>query len=508
VKNGFVQSMAWLHTWAGLVVGWVLFVIFFGGTVACFDKELDYWMSPALHGRPPAPASLDAADAAVRRDFPDASMWYLRPPTARAPMTGAFVIQPGKPFEDFNLDPADGSRIPGTVGGDFFFALHYDLQAGTAGIYLVGLAGMLMLAALVSGVVIHRRLFKDFFVFRPRGGAQRAWLDGHNLTAVLGLPFHLMIAYTGVAIMVSSYMPAGVQVAYDGNVAAFFQALSDDRPRAEQHRPPPRRASLDAILADARRRLGGEALYLEIENPRDAAITVAVTEAGDGQVAGGARTLAYDGVDGRFLRESRPPAAAYRVYQFLGGLHRVQFGGAPFRWLYFLLGAAGCAMLACGMQVWVEKRAKAVAAAGIRSGYGLVRALNVGVVAGLPLASVALLWANRLLPADLAGRAGAEARIFVLAWLAALAWGVARLRGGRPWRELFGATAAGLLLLPLLNAARTPASALPASLARGDWRLAGVDLTVLALGLLFAWLGWRCGRSRSLRARAAAQASA
>ena len=49
MKNTFSQSMAWLHTWGGLIVGWVLFAIFLGGTLACFDKELDYWMRPALH---------------------------------------------------------------------------------------------------------------------------------------------------------------------------------------------------------------------------------------------------------------------------------------------------------------------------------------------------------------------------------------------------------------------------------------------------------------------------
>ncbi|MBF3169235.1 PepSY domain-containing protein, partial [Pseudomonas aeruginosa] len=30
-----------------------------------------------------------------------------------------------------------------------------------------------------------------------------------------------------------------------------------------------------------------------------------------------------------------------------------------------------------------------------------------------------------------------------------------------------------------------------ASLQRGDWVLAGVDLSLLGLGLLCAWLGWR-----------------
>ena len=38
------QSMAGLHTWGGLLPSWLLFVILFAGTLACFDKELERWM--------------------------------------------------------------------------------------------------------------------------------------------------------------------------------------------------------------------------------------------------------------------------------------------------------------------------------------------------------------------------------------------------------------------------------------------------------------------------------
>ncbi len=34
MKQGFRQSMNWVHTWSGLLVGWVLFMVFAAGT-AC-----------------------------------------------------------------------------------------------------------------------------------------------------------------------------------------------------------------------------------------------------------------------------------------------------------------------------------------------------------------------------------------------------------------------------------------------------------------------------------------
>src|SRR5690606_25108136 len=95
-----------------------------------------------------------------------------------------------------------------------FVHMHYEFHAGTLGIWIVGFFAMAMLVALVSGIIIHKRIFKDFFTFRSAKG-RRSWLDAHNASSVLTLPFHLMIAYTGLATFVALYMPAGVIAHYD-----------------------------------------------------------------------------------------------------------------------------------------------------------------------------------------------------------------------------------------------------------------------------------------------------
>ncbi|MDU7523532.1 MAG: PepSY-associated TM helix domain-containing protein, partial [Roseomonas mucosa] len=40
--------MAWLHTWSGLLVGWVLFAVFLTGTAAYLRPEISYWMRPEI----------------------------------------------------------------------------------------------------------------------------------------------------------------------------------------------------------------------------------------------------------------------------------------------------------------------------------------------------------------------------------------------------------------------------------------------------------------------------
>ncbi|HEV7314113.1 PepSY-associated TM helix domain-containing protein [Sphingopyxis sp.] len=62
MKNGFRQSMAWLHTWTGLVLGWLLFAIFVTGTASYFQEEITAWMTPEVRSVP-----VDGPKASPRR---------------------------------------------------------------------------------------------------------------------------------------------------------------------------------------------------------------------------------------------------------------------------------------------------------------------------------------------------------------------------------------------------------------------------------------------------------
>lgn len=496
MKNSLRQAMAWLHTWAGLLSGWLLFVVFVGGTLACFDRELDDWMRPALHDLAgPQPTRFDAAFERVEAEAPDAHMWWAHVSSARKRGVEAFWFNDDGSEGAVLLDPRDGAAIPGTAGGQFFFRLHYDLHAGLWGMYAVGLLGMMMLVALVAGVITHKKIFKDFFMLRWRGGGQRAWLDGHNLAGVLGLPFHVMIAYTGVAIFAASYIFGGTQAAYGGDTEAFFADAGGFYEREETGKALTSRHSVDALVADAERRMGVPVDWASIHHPADGSALIAFGTDHSRRVAWDMQQVQYDAATGAFVHQSAPATAGYTAYAFLGGLHMAQFGGAPLRWLYFVLGLAGCVMLATGMQVWVRKRAQRCATAGLVSGHGLVRALNVGVVAGMPLACASMLLANRLLPAAIEHRASAEITVFCSVWALAAVWGAARDRVGRGWRDLFLATAIAMAAIPVVNAATAADSHLGATLARGEWALAAVDLVALAFAFGFALLARAAGRN-------------
>ena len=137
------------------------------------------------------------------------------------------------------------------------------------------------------------------------------------------------------------------------------------------------------------------------------------------------RTVNFDASSGELLHAQPSYAPGYATYGWLTGLHMIQWGGQLVRWMYLLLGLSGAMMIFGGLQVWLAKR-EARGSLGV----GLVRALNLAVCGGLPLASLALLWGNRLLPTQLAGRDTWEIRVFCASWALVALWAIVRRNSG------------------------------------------------------------------------------
>ncbi len=523
-KQSFTQSMAWLHTWGGLLLGWVLFAIFLTGTLAVFDKEIDGWM------RPEVPAYTGGQEDALQRAMDylqarhaDAPSWNINLPTVRSSNLSVSTGEQRRGGGQL-LDPATGEPISAreTAGGGFFFRFHFTLNMPrNIGIWVVGLAAMAMLVALISGIVIHKKIFKDFFTFRP-GKGQRSWLDAHNASGVLLLPFHLMITYTGLVIFYLLYMPAAVDTLYDGDRQAASRDLRGGAEQRTERAPPGGRgqrpdsgtaqiragdpvflshsvaavplAPLGPILAQAEAAMGPVG-GLSIQNPgrTDARIDVRPVLGNRIELTKG-RSMSFDGVSGVVLRmpdESRPSLLTQRV---MAGLHFAQFGGYPIRWLYFLCGMVSCAMIATGLVHFCIKRRRKYAEQSVpsRRFHRLVESLNLAVVVGLSLACIGLLWANRLLPVQVPQRGEWEVRVFFLIWMVALAHALWRptLRG---WAEQLTLLALLCVTLPLLNVAT--AGGVPWADPRRLW----LELCCVMMGATLLWLARKVG----LRADAA-----
>ncbi|MDQ0073330.1 putative iron-regulated membrane protein [Variovorax boronicumulans] len=524
MKEGFRQSMAWLHTWSGLLVGWVLFMVFAAGTASYFKDEITFWMKPELHAvSPTAAPQAKAAESAVaflQQRGANAPRWFITLPTEREPSTSVLYLKPPPPagaapverrrrFDQALLDPATGQAVTApreTRGGEFFYRLHFDLHYMPAiwARWIVGFCAMFMLVAIFSGIVTHRRIFKDFFTFRPKKG-QRSWLDAHNVTAVLALPYHAMITYTGLVTLMFMYMPWAPQTAYKehGGTEAFlaeaFPGGGRTQFKASGTKAP--LAPIAPMVAAASSHWNGAPVgRITVHVPNDANAVVSIARAGTERLSYDQPSMQFNGVTGAQIGTfGDMPKAAAEARGVLYGLHIGRFADPLLRGLFFLSGLAGCLMVATGLLLWAVKERQKFAKTlkqGGRIGWGLrlVDGLNLGAIAGLPMAMAAFFWANRLLPLDVADRGEAEIGWFFIVWGAGAVLGLLRPTL-RMWQAQLALGALLFVLLPVLNAFTGPAP-LTVSLRSGPSAVAGFDLVAIALGMGLAGAAWLVERKR------------
>ena len=535
MKEGFRQCMAWLHTWVGLVTGWVLLLVFVTGTAGYFQFEITRWMKPELPLRPAMPAVATAqgvatAQSLLARQAGDAERWIIHVDGGRDSMDWR-LHWPGLQenldhgYGSIVIDPVTGARLPteagqprGTGGGNALYRMHYELHAmpRETAILIVGFSTMLMLLAIVSGVITHKKIFADFFTFRP-GKGQRSWLDAHNVVSVMALPFFVIITYSGLVFFMDHYLPAAMHAEYGWNKLWPNKGYSTPlNPRANSRFDPDFRlnpewddalpgSGLRAPLADLRGPLriaetawgAGQVSRIWVEHPGQQGARVTIFRKFPGPMRS-EQALLFDGVSGLPSSEPRQQSRAGGVWQaqnLLTDLHEGVFAGWTLRWLYFLSGLLGCTMIATGLVLWTVKRRRKQQN---EFGFRLVDTLNIATVAGLWSALAAYFWANRLLPLDLAGRAAWEQHSMYIVWGVMLMHATLRLRftdALRVWQEQLWLAAAALCAVPLLNALTTERH-LGVTLRAGDWVLAGVDLTLLALGLFLAMAAVKVGRKR------------
>ncbi|KIC83571.1 MULTISPECIES: PepSY-associated TM helix domain-containing protein [Pseudomonas] len=498
------QAMLWAHRVLGLGISTLLLIAFFMGSLAVYDRELDSWMLPALRVAPAAaPLSLDQQvlpRVAGLSEGKALLQWYVQLPDARRPLLRfqAWSVE-REGFSRFLLPGNDGVMLAaGSRGGEFFYRLHYTLNinAWNLGTRLLGLAAAVGLIALIAGVCIHARLFQDLFTLRA-DKAPRRLLDLHNLTGVFALPFHVLILLSGLLILFPLYLPAAIDALYPGQPEQFaVQAnAAFNRPAAGMPGP---LASIDGMLAEARQHWGGGApAFVRVWHPGDANAYVEISRSLADRLSLDGQTLYFDGASGRLLHASRLlPAAA--VLDVLAGLHVAHFHQPGLRVLYFFAGLSGCVMLASGLLYWLAKRRLQQPAAD--RGAMAITLLCSALITGMPLATLAMLVANRCLPLTLSGRADWEVRVFFAAWLLAglhALWMIGRCAQARaPWAAQCLAISTLALLAVLSNAWSTGDHPWRA-LSQGLWAVAGVDLALLVSALLAGSLGWR------LRQRAA-----
>lgn len=515
MKEGFRQAMAWLHTWTGLIFGWMLFAIFLTGTLSYFKEEITHWTKPEIQSHPLNPAaSLDLAQRYLQANAAGSSTWFIRLPGERESAMSVGYRDPDpaskRGFLGSELDAASGQVVEAreSMGGEFFYRFHFQLQMPHPwGRYLSTFCAFIMLLGLITGIITHKKIFKEFFTFRP-GKGQRSWLDGHNAIGVLVLPFHLMISYSSLVIFMYMVMPAGIIASY-GDTDGYFSDLFGGEENVQPAGVSASQVPLSSLYAKVLEQAPGAHLNLiRVQNPGDANARVTLSRASADSVAYQRSTnWTFDGATGALVAQGAPESAAMKTSFTFVGLHMGNFAGPWLRWLYFVFGVAGTAVIGTGLVMWLGKRQlKHAKSERQPPELRLVEVLNIASMSGLLLGVAAFFWANRVLPVTFEARSDWEVNAFFLAWGLSLVHAVLR-PGRRAWGEQLALGAAAFALLPLLNGLTT-GHGLNRSIPAGDWAMAGFDLTALGAGLFLAWAARKMLRAPKPLAKRAARGKA
>ncbi len=485
ISSEFRKSMTWIHTWLGLLAGWILYAVFFTGTISYYHKELSIWMKPeTVQSTATENTSLVAAKVAMQA-LKNVDMLYVTLPSQRQNTISTMNIATDPETKkrmkvSKNYDATTGEEIETrkTAGGGFLYKFHVNLYGvpKNVGEWIVGIATFFMLITIVTGVLIHKRIFKDIFVFRPDKKI-RNWMDGHILISIAALPFFIMITYSGLILSLKFMMPWAVEANYD-NYRTYNQELRKDltaqnaqpintiqetkskqeynkenmsekrekRDNSENRKSRNKKQTVDFSeekLAEIYKKANeiwpdNIGTFQITKDAKSGNITVTFRQKNHNTIfysKAGMRSLVFDGNSGKLktkIDEHYTDNAILATQASLMSLHFAWFANSATRFAFFVFGILGTLIIATGLVLWSKKRESKYENKN-HIGYRIVEVLNIGTIVGMFIAFCAYLSANRFLPVDMENRAVWEINIFFIAWLTAYIW--ASLRGKKAWME-------------------------------------------------------------------------
>lgn len=415
------QSMAWLHSWTGLLLGWLLFAIFLTGSLSYYRHDMTAWTQPAFHHMQTAqPQAILSSFDYLQRHATDAQSWNIQVASTDNPVNTIYWQKNDGSYVFKQLDPRTQQEINllPTQGGDFFYNFHFQLFGLPIvfGRLLVSFAAFIMLIALISGVITHKKIFTDFFTLRTFK-SQRSWLDFHNIVSVIALPFFFTITLTGLVMFFYLYLPSAIQKYYPQNDYDIFTELRSQtkivspevqiapmltaaqiNQHLQQHWP-------DQPLIDS----------IEVKKPFTTATEITIKQKKDRSITQTPPQVTFN-AQGQVIADTRNAHPVAILYNGVYGLHIAPFAEPIIRISLFFSGILGCFMVASGLLLWSLKRQIQNKKNTFHFGHYLVDRLNVSTFVGLPMAVLCYFYANRIITLPQLSSTNQEIFVFFSIW--------------------------------------------------------------------------------------------
>ena len=392
---------------------------------------------------------------------------------------------------------------------DFLVTFHADLHLGSPlGLILTGLLGLTLLASVITGILIHPKILKELFNFRPWRSMRLLFTDTHKVLGVWGLLFHGTIGFTGaiLGLVTVVLIPAAAFVSFNGDQEKLLETfLPEVEPALTGQPAEPQLAS--TLQEFSEKNPGVIVGNVVIYGWGDKGSVMTVSTLGDRL---NARTYEYSTATGELIRDytlfSRLDGSVKVVLDAMYPLHFGNFGGIAVKFIWFFLGLSTALLAATGMMVWIERRAYGAEGKLSLTTYNRISKFTAGVCGGLIVATLSLFHAQLLLPM-MANTIGFWLGVvFFGVWVACGIGAMLRPNAYLATRDLMLLAAITALLVIPVNGVVT-GDWIINSLLSGDFIVAGVDAFVLATGALLAWSAFNLPAQRPVRQKSSQQES-
>jgi len=366
----FLKRITDAHSWLGLIISGLLFVIFFAGSISLFRDEINQWsFQPhydVAQGEKLAISKIMEKAIAGRKFEPKEHLNIITP-SKNLPYYTVYVdVEHEEGEQDyigFFLDPVTGEEVAAPDDyflSTFLYALHVNLNIPN-GAYIIGFVTLFFFFALISGIFLHaKKIFSNFFKYRAEKKARSQLLDMHNIVGVMSLPFTIMYAISGLIFnLVIIYQIAFAVVLYQGDQQALlddagYQAIEPQWIDKTWESP-----NIDQIYAATTDKYNTEPRMIRMYNYGDESAVMHMF----GQVKDDfaeeyevAYNLRNDSP--LMIKDSANPNTLVQGLHVISRLHFGNYAGFDLRIIYFILGIGVCSLIITGNMLWLEKRAR------------------------------------------------------------------------------------------------------------------------------------------------------
>ena len=191
-----------IHSWIGVQLSIIFFIVCFSGTVAVFSHELDWVFNPEMRASPQKElASKNEILKQLKTNFPNQhiTFWeksredYLTDIVHLENEKGAILYVFANPYT---------GKIQGSSSATiqrFFRDLHYNLFIPTdIGNYIVLLFGFLLLGSLISGLKFIKNKRKHYLNLGKKNNLIAFIKNLHKTFAIWSIPFIMLFSVTAI----------------------------------------------------------------------------------------------------------------------------------------------------------------------------------------------------------------------------------------------------------------------------------------------------------------------